>query len=84
MARNWNLTGLYKASRDRMPGKRSRKIIGTPPAAKLVKITPDPQCGECGFGLTTNAHRLYCGKADPYDAGSDMNSQSSTLGKNRG
>lgn len=76
MARNWNTTGLYKASRDRMPAKRSRRIKPTLPAARLVPTTPDPECSECGFGLTTKAHAEYCAKgisADPYDAGSAAN-----------
>lgn len=78
MARNWNTTGLYKAQKDRMPAKRSRWIKGTRPTARVVLAPMDPECGECGFGLTTNAHKLFCGSADPYDAGSPMNSTSTT------
>jgi hypothetical protein len=74
MARNWNTTGLYKAQKDRMPAKRSRRISSiTPARARVVTVPMDPECDQCGFGLTTNAHRIFCGSADPYDAGSHMN-----------
>lgn len=72
MARNWNVTGLYKAQKDRVPGKRSRRIKSALPAARVVPIPADPECQQCGFGLTTNAHRKFCGGAEPYDAGSAM------------
>ncbi len=60
MGRSWNLTGLYKASKDRMPAARSRRIRSTPPAAQIVVAPRDPECERCGFGMTTNAHRIYC------------------------
>lgn len=58
--KSWNITGLYKHSRDRMPGK-SRKIRATPSTAKLVPIPPQPTCEKCGFQIDTRAHKQFCG-----------------------
>ena len=63
MARNWNVTGLYKRQRDRMP-TRGRKIAASPSASRLVPIEPAPICEHCGFALDTNAHRMFCATQD--------------------
>ncbi len=68
MPRTWNTTGLYKAQKDRAPAKRSRRIKASAPAARLVPLQRAPECQECGFGLDTNAHRLFCGHNNPYAA----------------
>lgn len=60
MARNWNTTGLYKASRDRNPAKRSRRIRGTPPTATLVPIDYGPTCKDCGTYVTSRIHAMFC------------------------
>lgn len=66
MPRNWNTTGLYKAQRDRMPAKRSRRIRSTPPASKLiVSNEPGSMCPGCGYGLWTPAHYIVCIEAHP-------------------
>ena len=63
--KTWNLTGIYKASRDRMPAKRSRRIGTVIPAhARIVMAPMDLECDKCGFGLTTNAHRIFCSDGD--------------------
>lgn len=60
MRRTWDTTGLYKASKDRMPAKRSRRIRSTPPAAVLVPRAVSMECSRCGFALDTNGHRMLC------------------------
>lgn len=64
MARSWNTTGLYRASKDRMPAKRSRKIKGATPTAKLVLLKRAPICKDCGWAEDTHAHRAYCASSD--------------------
>ena len=72
MGRTWNTTGLYKASKDRMPAKRSHRIKAVPPSAKLVPIPRDPECPHCGFGLTTKAHAEMCPKGITADSCDDI------------
>jgi hypothetical protein len=66
VARSWNVTGLYKASKDRMPAKRSRKLIGTPKQTRLVIPVPPPTCERCGFQVDTNAHAMFCGASSDW------------------
>lgn len=61
MSRNWNTTGLYKAQKDRMPAKRSRRIKASPPKAKLVPANDTgPICQKCGYGLFSSIHMIEC------------------------
>lgn len=49
--RSWDVTGLYKAQRDRQPPKRSRRrsVPGTAaPPYELIPGTPSPRCKDCG------------------------------------
>lgn len=73
-----NTTGLYKHQRDNQGKRRRLPTMGLPSGARIVLIQPDPECEQCGFGLTTNAHRKFCGSAEPYDAGSPMNRTDTT------
>lgn len=58
--RTWNVTGLYKASRDRMPARRSRKLRGSAPASKLVAPSTTVTCPKCGFGTDSPVHLIKC------------------------
>jgi hypothetical protein len=59
--RSWNLTGLYKRSKDRpMRKSRSRKLQSATPKAQIVIPEKAPLCERCGFATDTNAHRMYC------------------------
>lgn len=62
MVRSWNVTGLYKASRDRPGARRSRKLptMGLPSGARLVVVPADLECSQCGFGVGTRAHKMLC------------------------
>lgn len=63
MPRTWNLTGLYKASRDRMPAKRSRAVGGGAQRGQVV-MPRDPknvaECIDCGAKEDRTTHYMKC------------------------
>lgn len=61
--KTWDVTGLYRSSSDRMPAKRSRKIRGSLPAARLVIPEPKDLCNVCGFHVDSVAHQQFCGNS---------------------
>lgn len=64
MPRNWNLTGLYKASRDRMPAKRSRSIGTAMAGGPRITVPRDPaevaDCIDCGAKEDSAIHYMKC------------------------
>ena len=57
----WNLTGLYKSSRDRAPAKRSRRIASVSPSAKLVMPRAEcRECDKCGERTDSTTHFILC------------------------
>lgn len=57
MPRQWNVTGLYKAQRDRTRGRRMPGIAIQKP--RLVPMALDGECDVCGCLLDSNIHRMH-------------------------
>lgn len=65
--RTWNVTGLYKASRDRAPGRRSRRIRSSASAATLVPIDRSRDIMLCRRCMgESERRRLLDGEACPF------------------
>lgn len=69
MSRNWNLTGLYKSQRDRMPAKRSRTLRHSAAQGSQLVMPRPPEdvadCIDCGAKEDSTTHYMKCVERRP-------------------